>query len=261
MSMCTAGARKNTEKQLKQVLHYSNLSNDDVHNGNAALHQHLHGLGTHVSLNAANRIFQRLNYQVNKDYADLLSRFYSSGTQAVDFGNPSQASRTINDWVAGQTNNKIQNLVPETVITPLTQLILVNAIYFRGDWDLKFDKKMTEEQPFVLEDKSQRNVQMMGLGGKKFGFLHEPEGLKADVCKLPYAGKQLSMSIILPHEGTKLSDIESKLNGKSLSNILSHLVIEEKVNVFLPRFKFEQQLEVNTSNSIKLSDHQLLLFF
>ena len=88
---------------------------------------------------------------------------------------------------------------------------------------------------------------MMGLNGKKFNFSHEPAGLKASTCTLPYAGGHCSMTIVLPHENQKLSDVEMKLDSKAIETILS-VQNKIKVNVFIPKFKFEQQFEVYSSN-------------
>ena len=132
LSMCQAGSRKNTELQLKKVLNFKNLSNDEIHKANFELHNHLNSLGDQISLNIANKIFQRNSYKIHKEFIDLLKKFYKSDAQGLDFSNPAASAKVINDWVATQTNNKIQNLVPETVITDLTKLILVNAIYFKG---------------------------------------------------------------------------------------------------------------------------------
>jgi serpin B len=130
--MCQAGSRKNTELQLKKVLNFKNLSNDEIHKANLELHDHLNSLGDQISLNIANKIFQRNSYKIHKEFIDLLKKFYKSDAQGLDFSNSAASAKVINDWVATQTNNKIQNLVPETVITDLTKLILVNAIYFKG---------------------------------------------------------------------------------------------------------------------------------
>jgi serpin B len=130
--MCQAGSRKNTELQLKKVLNFKNLSNDEIHKANLELHDHLNSLGDQISLNIANKIFQRNSYKIHKEFIDLLKLFYKSDAQGLDFSNSAASAKVINDWVATQTNNKIQNLVPETVITDLTKLILVNAIYFKG---------------------------------------------------------------------------------------------------------------------------------
>ena len=137
LSMCLAGARDNTELQLKKVLNYGSLSNDQIHQANSDLQNHLNNLGGEISLNIANKIFQRNSYKIHEEFIDLLKKFYNSDAQALDFSNREASLKVINDWVAAQTNGKIQNLVPESVITDLTKLILVNAIYFKGK---NFDK-------------------------------------------------------------------------------------------------------------------------
>jgi serpin B len=243
MSMCAAGAKNNTEKQLKQVLNYAHLSNDDVHNGNLLLQQHLNSLGDNVSLNVANKIFQRNTYNVRQEFLDLLKKFYNGDVQGLDFSKASESAKTINNWVEAQTNKKIQNLVPESAISELTQLILVNAIYFRGNWEIKFNKNMTQTESFYMQDRTEKNVEMMGLAGKKFNFLYEPAGLKASACRLPYACNQISMTILLPHDDQNVSDIESKLDADVLKTVLS-FQNPIKLNVFVPKFKFEQQFEV-----------------
>ena len=59
---------------------------------------------------------------------------------ATDFGNEEEARNSINKWVEAQTNSKIKELIARNVLTPLTKLVLVNAIHFKGDWETKFDK-------------------------------------------------------------------------------------------------------------------------
>ena len=259
MSMCTAGARNNTEKQLKQVLKFGNVSNDAWLKSNLELQQHLQNLNANVALNVANKIYQRNSYEIKQEFLDLLRKFFKSDAQGLDFSKPSAAAKVINDWVAEQTKNKILNLVPESVITNLTQLILVNAIYFKGNWELKFNKEHTKPETFYLSDKSETKVQMMAIIGKKFAYCHEPSGIKASSCTLPYAGGEISMTILLPHEDQKLSNIESKLEGNVLKRILSNQHRTE-LNVFLPKFKFEQQFEVCLSSFDYVAFLLLFLF-
>lgn len=108
---------------------------------------------------------------------------------------------------------------------------------------MKFNKDLTQSEPFFLSDKTQKSVQMMMLNGKKFNYAHEPAGLKAESCTLPYAGGQISMTIVLPHEDQKISDVELKLDAKAMKVIMS-VQNSIKVNVLIPKFKFEQQFEV-----------------
>jgi serine protease inhibitor len=90
---------------------------------------------------------------------------------------------------------------------------------------------------------------MMRVDGERFPTLDGPFGLDAKTCQLPYMGNNVSMTIILPNEGAKLSDVERHLSYAKIYNILDHLLKNgehnhQKVNVQLPRFKLEYKDEV-----------------
>ena len=84
----------------------------------------------------------------------------------------------------------------------------------------EFKKEMTSQQDFFLENGTQTRCDMMRLNGKKFNIMIQPNGLLATICELPYVGERISMSIILPDRGVKLSEIESKLDSSLVSNLL-----------------------------------------
>ena len=97
---------------------------------------------------------------------------------ATDFGNEEEARNSINKWVEAQTNSKIQELIARNVLTPLTKLVLVNAIHFKGDWETKFDKENTHEADFHVSKDKTVKAQMM-FSNEKFPYLPLRE-LKAD---------------------------------------------------------------------------------
>ena len=67
----------------------------------------------------------------------------------MDFaGQTEQARQTINQWVLKNTADKIRDLLVPGDIGPDTELVLTNAIYFKGDWASKFDKDLTKKMPF-----------------------------------------------------------------------------------------------------------------
>ena len=247
MSMCLAGARNNTENQLKKLFNLTNSSNEEIHKMNLEVHKYLKGSDGNVSLNIANKIYQSNSYKVKKEFLDTLKTFYETTSEGLDFSNAVTSAKTINDWVSGQTNKKIQNLVPESAIDKLTKLILVNAIYFKGNWEISFDKKQTFSDQFILSDQSEKTIQMMSLNGKHWNYVNEPENLKLSALTLPYSGGKIGMTIILPHHGQKVSDVESKLDGHILKTIFSSQK-QIKINLVIPKFKFEQQFEVNSKN-------------
>jgi serpin B len=120
----------------------------------------------------------------------------------------------------------------------------VNAVYFKGDWANTFDKSSTKQEDFHLTNGSKVKVNMMKLKDKKLKCLVNPADLKATVVELPYVGKNLSMTIILPNEDTTLSMVEKDLDASKLKKILESNE-KDSINVYLPKFKIEFKNEVN----------------
>ncbi|NXA48164.1 SPB6 protein, partial [Nothocercus julius] len=86
-----------------------------------------------------------------QSFTESSQKFYHAGLEPTDFVHSSEDSRKqINDWVEEKTAGKIQNLLTTGVINSLTRLVLVNAIYFKGNWEAQFDKERTLERPFKL---------------------------------------------------------------------------------------------------------------
>ena len=69
--------------------------------------------------------------------------------QSVDFIHaPAQTTNQINPWVSQYTKNHIQQLLQSNIITPMTRIVLTNAIYFQGKWEKPFEHANTAKQPF-----------------------------------------------------------------------------------------------------------------
>ncbi|NXC20876.1 SPB6 protein, partial [Corythaeola cristata] len=84
-------------------------------------------------------------------FIELSQKLYHAGLEQTDFMNAWEDSRKqINGWVEEKTEGKIQNLLAEGILNSLTRLVLVNAIYFKGNWEKQFDKKNTTEMPFKI---------------------------------------------------------------------------------------------------------------
>ena len=88
----------------------------------------------------------------------------------MNFDQSEQSRTEINQWVEEQTNKKIQELIPQGSINASTKLILVNAIYFKGDWDVKFHKSRTYKQDFHVSPTQKKQTDMMHSTGE-YGML------------------------------------------------------------------------------------------
>jgi serpin B len=123
----------------------------------------------------------------------------------------------------------------------MTRLVLTNAIYFKGDWHEKFKKEDTKPAPFMLADGKKADVPLMF----RAGTYHYTETDGYQILDLPYVGKRLSMTVILPKRPDGLPAIEKVLTGEKLAAVLKGLQPEHRIHVHLPKFKVEKDFTLN----------------
>jgi serpin B len=108
---------------------------------------------------------------------------YKAEASAVDFiNNPEAARGQINAWVAEATSNLIDSIFGPGSITPLTRIVLGNAIYFKGKWERPFDKKRTTNKIFYRLDGG--TVEVPFMKSRSSQFIAVRDGFK--VLKLRY---------------------------------------------------------------------------
>jgi serpin B len=235
LAMTLNGARTETAAQMRTVLH-SSLSPRRMNAAFSALSSELDNIpqvnGTAAyDLAVANALYGQSSFTFNPGFLQTLQQDYGAPLNLVDFKqNADQAAQTIDDWVAQQTNNKIQDLFAPGSIPDNTRLVLVNAIYFLGNWDNKFDPNQTENQPFHLGN-GQPDVTVPIM--RQTEVLSYMENDQAQVLDIPYVAEKLSMVILLPRSVDGLSALESKLTAGKLSRWMDQLS-GYQVSVFLP---------------------------
>lgn len=191
---------------------------------------------------AANKVYVMNNFSIKKSFQDVATKSFNSEAQSIDFSDNVNAAKTINGWVEDNTNNKIHNLIGEDTLDADTRMVLVNAIYFKGTWTYEFDKTKTFKGPFYVNDQDTVNVDFMKIK-KHFSYGQFPE-LDASAIELPYKDSDVSMFIILPNTKTGLPALEAKLHEINIQE-LSKKMFKQEVNVELPKFKIEFDIELN----------------
>jgi serpin B len=147
------------------------------------------------------------------------------------------ARRTINDWVSQQTNEKITELLPQGMLTEMTRLILVNAIYFKGEWQDYFENG-TSDAPFHLLDDQVVNVSTMSRRAETPYF--QGDGYQA--VGLLYKGDRAEMIIMMPAPG-EFSEFEQALDQQLFGRILAGLK-DSDVKLYMPKFRFEYSKDI-----------------
>lgn len=239
LAMTYAGARGVTESQMAQTLHF--LPQDQLHPAFNALDLQLAERGkaasdeeTPLQLNIADAVWAEQTYPFLQSFLDTIALNYGAGIRLADFINQYEAVRKeINSWVSDQTQDKINDLIPEGVLNADTRMALVNAIYFKADWLHPFEAESTQDTPFHLLDGSDVAVPMMNQDT----FIPYAKGDGWQAIELAYQGETAAMDIIVPDEG-HFEEIESSLEHETASTIFSSLQ-PTSVSLALPKFKFE----------------------
>jgi serpin B len=242
LGMTAAGAKGKTFDEMEKVLHLPAEAPAAFGAVLKSLNAEPDAKKRGFTLSTANALWAQNGYPWRAEYKKLVATDYGAGLYDVNFQNdPELARATINTWVEKETREKIKDLLPKGSVTGGTRLVLTNAIYFKGDWDLKFKKEDTKDLPFTLADGKKVDAPLMyRVGGYSYA---EADGYQ--VLDLPYTGKRLSMTVILPKKPDGLAAIEKELTGAKLDEMLMRLRYEKTVHVHLPKFKVTKSLLLN----------------
>lgn len=254
LAMVLLGARGNTASQMTESLHL-HKAKDNVHEGFSKLMAELNKQGAPYALSLANRLYGEQSYKFVQEFLGDTKKHYRAELETVDFQKNFEGARVnINKWVEEQTQDKIQNLLQEGVVNDLTRLVLVNAIYFKGNWEMKFKDTNTRDAQFQLSNNESKPVKMM-YQKTKFPLTFIPEA-NCQILELPYVGKDLSMLIMLPSEITGLEKLEKQLTYENFAEWTRPDMMDlQEVQVGLPRFKMEQTLDLKaTLTSMGMTD-------
>ncbi len=233
LGMTQAGARGETAAQMSEVLRTAS-SDETLHVALAAIIQQLNAAGGRkYEMVVANSLWGQDGAPLQAGFLDLIARHYRGGVNLVDFRRGPEAARlSINQWVEDNTRRKIRELIPSGGLDADTRLVLVNAVYFKGMWVLRFDRADTRDEPFRLE----------GGGTVQAPLMHQHEEIRYlqasgyQAVDLDYQGGDLSMLVLLPDRKDGLRDLEETLSARMLHDCVARMVVRE-VELILPRFK------------------------
>ena len=240
LAMTYEGARNDTAAELKEVLNVEQ-DNESFRNYMSNLYDYLNE-NSEYNISTANALWPRKGYYLLDKYKRIIQENYGGNSEEVDYSNPDKAAETINNWVENQTNNLIQNLISPSLINPLTMLILTNAIYFKAQWKIQFEKENTTKMDFTKLDNEVVSVDTMKLVDTEDTFnFTKTEKLK--ILELPYKSEEISMYIVLPEKGFNIYDIQNFLDDNELNNLVSDMNKKE-IDIYLPKFKITKSYDL-----------------
>ena len=236
MAMVYAGARGATAAEIQQLFGF----NAQIHTSMSSLMSQLDSISVDIAqLHTANALWPAADKNILSDYRNRVARDYKAEITTLDFANTEQARGVINKWVAGKTQGKIQNIVGPGAISKTTPLCVTNAVYFKADWQSKFEKQATSKAVFFAKNGVTVKTDFMNQTGA-FDYLQSGD---VEILELPYKAERLSMYILLPASG-KFDLVEKSLTPEQLDSFIAQAA-KTKLCVSVPKFKLEESYNLN----------------
>lgn len=240
-AMAYEGARGKTAEEIASVFALP-AKTADLRKSLAGLGKDLAAAAKGAEFAQANSFWAQDGYKFLPAYLKALRKDYAAEARNVNFKTGAEeARRSINTWTEERTKGKIKDLFKEGALTPLTRLVLVNAVYFKGKWQQPFKKELTAEADFTRSDGQKVKARMMGFSGAK--DLEYGEVGDFQLLRLPYQGG-LSMLVALPKKDKSLAEAGKNIDAAALDGMRKALT-RQQVKVFLPRFTFSSDFELN----------------
>ena len=244
LAMVYAGARGKTAAEMAKVLHFPEGATE-VHAAMGAL---IRGLNAGAKKGAyelaiANALWGQKGAGFLPEFLKLVKTSYEAGLTELDFRHHSEQCRaTINQWAADHTHGRIKDLIPPHGVDSSTELVLTNAVYFKGKWEKPFETSLTRPADFFVTPERKVSVPMM-YRNERFGYM---DGGSFEGVELPYTGGDLSMVALVPKSHDGLKDLEASLTAAKLEQWLTKLT-PTKLGLFFPRFKMTREAELATA--------------
>ncbi len=233
LTMTYNGAGSTTAEAMAKALGYTGMELSDINSNYKNLLVYLNNVDPKVTLNISNSIWFRKGEIIKEEFLQRNKEIFKAYIEQLDFSEPGAAD-VINNWIKESTQGKIDKMVDSPIPKDVV-MYLINAIYFKGDWTVQFDKNQTFAGSFYTEDGKKHEVQMMKRKGEaEYG---EIDGAKA--IKLPYGSGKFSMYCILPPGRTSIKSYIEELNAEKWEKLKKSVGKKSDVIINLPRFKME----------------------
>ena len=231
LGMTYNGAAGTTLQAFNDVLHFGDLTTQEVNESYKDLMDQLIHLDDKVEFSIANSIWYRQGFQVLPEFINTNEDYFNAAVKEIDFTDP-QTVEVINQWIEDKTNDKIKDMLDQ--IPNDAMMYLINAIYFNATWKYEFEKGDTYQGDFNLVGGTKHQVDYMRVSGN-FQYTSNED---FTAVELPYGDSTFSMVVMLPSSGKKVSDLVTKLDVVHWDSWFDDSRFTG-VQVDLPKFKYD----------------------
>jgi serpin B len=239
LGMTMNGSAAETWEAMRLALHFGGLTETEINDSYHGLFDLLLGLDPLVDVRLANSVWSQRGFPFQPSFFTTVRDYFEGEARELDFADPA-AVDVINQWASDATNGRIDKVLER--IAPEHIMFLLNALYFKGTWERKFDAPETSAAPFIRADGSQVSVPMMRLPEGPILSTTTPQ---FQAVELAYGGKAFAMIVLLPADGHDLSSIVASMDDDAWAALVASLD-STSLEVRMPRFRIEYEELLNT---------------
>jgi len=240
LGMTMNGAEGTTFTEMRSTLGFGPRSYEELNTAYRSLITLLRELDPKVEFKIANAIYYDLadlGTAVEQTFLNESRDYFDAAVKGLDFRLPSTVD-TVNAWANANTNGKIPRILDS--IDQQIVMLLMNAIYFKGDWRAEFKTAETADLPFKALRGADVSVPTMHRkGGFRRGHVNN-----ASVAELPYGGDAFVMTILLPDEGVNINTFVAGLTAATWQQATANLA-DSEVDLYLPKFRLAWEDTLN----------------
>jgi serine protease inhibitor len=238
LSMVLNGADGQTRQEMQSALSLSGWELGAINEANAQLIKLIRTPADSITLSVADSLWaDSRRVRLRPDYVKQTQAWYDAEMTDIDFSDPAAATR-INGWASKETHGRIAKVIDR--IDPADLLLLLNAVYFKGQWTHKFDKAQTQQRDFTLAGGSTKQVPRMSQSGR-FDYFETPQ---LQAIRLSFGNGDLAMEVLLPAKSSSLGALEAQLTAEHWTNWQAQYS-PRPGTIELPRFELKSNYRLN----------------
>lgn len=241
LTLAFKGAKGNTATEIEKVLHFENVKDYDF--GFQTLTSDINKISAASSMKMVKRLYVDSSFNCTKEFINSTKKPYPSELEVIDIKcRVEEARNQINTSIKDLTDGNVVDVLAEGLLNENTNMLLLGAAYYKGNWLYKFNESETKEVDFHVTKTETKPVQMMHLDARLSIRTVNEQNLM--ILDIPFAGKQISMLIIMPKsiedDSTGLEKVEKEMTYENYVNWTNpSMMANSKVKLSLPKFKIE----------------------
>ena len=219
LGLTANGALGTTQEEMLSTLQVQSL--DNLNGINLRIIQTLKAFTTVELANGVMTVFDPI-----KSFLKICDKYEAPVEKLISLNQ-------VNEWVSEKTHGKITEILDE--LDPSTVMLLLNAVYFRGDWEFPFNPDKTSSGEFGNSASRVKKVDMMTQVNEFNYYLDR----SVEAIELPYKNDSMSAVVILPYQGADIDHfVVNNLNDDYVNRILGNMN-PKMVELKFPKFEVE----------------------